>query len=239
MKKVVILLVVITWSCSNDLEVENTLASFISDKETVLDNVIACAASNEDNELVSIFLYPRPEATNIRFYENNEADADKNNFEDYDLMEAPLLDVFNGFLKKFEVAINNEKWVVVTFEEDGKVHISNPIRIKVKSKPTEYISSNVAIDVSSNMPIFSWEDGIYDDTRIYFQVVTDNQNNFISGTYTFERSFQFYKLENVVLNITPGIPVGLLPQTAYSFSLLAVSEDNWVNLFSVKEFSPE
>jgi hypothetical protein len=217
---------------------ENTLASVILDKEIVLDNVIACAASNEDNELVSIFLYPRPGATNIKFYENNKANADKNNFEDYDIAEAPLLDVFNGFLKKFEVAIDNEKWVLVSFEEEGKVHISNPIRIKVKSKPTEYISSNVAVDVAGVMPVFSWKDGIYDDTKIYFQVLADNQNNLISGTYTFEKLFKFYNLENVVLNITPGTPVGLKPQTNYSFSLLAVSEDNWVNLFSVKEFSP-
>lgn len=239
MKKALFFLVIITLGCSNDLEVEQTLATFISGKEIILDNVIACAASYEDNDLVSVFLYPRPGATNIQYYENNEDGADKNNFENYTLVEAPISDVFNGYLKKFEVAITNEKWVVVSFEEEGKVHISNPIRIKNKSRPTEYISSNVVIDASSTMPLFSWEDGIYDDTRIYFQVVADNRNDLISGTYTFERLFQFYDLENVVLNITPGTPDSLISQEEYSFSLLAVSEDNWVNLFSVKDFSPE
>ncbi|MFS4454766.1 hypothetical protein [Maribacter sp. 2304DJ31-5] len=239
MKKVLVFAGMILFGCSNDLEERNTLASFVFGKEVVLDNVIACAASNENDNLVSVFLYPREGATNIRYYEANNGNSDKNDFDGYSLVEAPLLDVFNGFLKKFEVAITTEKWVIVSFEEDGKVHVSNPIRIKDQSKPTEYLSTNVAITSNTTTPVFRWEDGLYDDTKIYFQVVTDADNNLISGTYTFDRTFQFYELDNVVLNITPGIPSGLNSNERYGFTLLAVSEDNWVNLFSALDFSPD
>ena len=168
--------------CSNDLEQDGSLSNFIIGKELVLDNVIACAASNANDKLVSVFLYPRDGATNIQYFEANNDNIDKDDFDEYTLIEVPLLNVFNGFLKKFEVAIDEEKWVIVSFEEEGKVHLSNPIRIKNRTKPTEYSSENINIDVTTNMPVFEWEDGIYDDTKIYFQVITDVQNNFISGT---------------------------------------------------------
>lgn len=225
-------------SCSEDLVEENSLASYLQNREVVLDNVIACAASNETDDLVSVFLYPRPGASNIQYFEATSDRIDKNNFESYTPLVAPLSDVFNGYLKKFDVAINEEKWVIVSFEEDGAVHVSNPIRIKNKTKPTEYSTTNITVEQNSSNPLIMWEDGSYDDTRIYFQVVTDADNNLISGTYTLDRFFRFYVLDNVVLNITPGAPPALQSNTPYGVTLLAVSEDNWVNLFAVTGFAP-
>lgn len=228
-------------SCSTDqvnneeLTLDNTLAS----KEVVLDNVIACAALNENNDLISVFLFPRPGVTNIQYFETENSTVDKNDFTNYTSLDFPLIDVFNGFLKKFEVASSEEKWVIVSFDEEGKTHLSNPIRLKQKTKPTEYLPQNVSVDASSNMPVFSWIDGRFDDTKIYFEVLTDNDNDFLSGTYTFEKTFQYYKLNNVVLNITKGTPPTLMQNETYNFSMLAVSEDNWVNLFTEVEFSLE
>ncbi|WP_099574585.1 hypothetical protein [Maribacter sp. 4U21] len=126
----------------------------------------------------------------------------------------------------------------MSFEEDGKIHLSNPIRIKNKRKPTEYIATNVSVESNTINPLISWEDGLYDDTKIYFQVITDANNNLISGTYTFDRFFRFYELDNVVLNITPRTPDSLQPCLTYGITLLAISEDNWVNLFSTRNFTP-
>lgn len=235
----VYVLLLVLCNCSSDKEEQlNTLASAIEGKQVVLDNVIACAASSKEAGLVDVFLYPRTSVSNIQFYETVNAEVDKNDFSEYSLGNAPLIDVFNGYLLKFEAAFLEEKWVVVSFEEEGKIHISNPIRLKQKTKPTEYIDSNVAIDkTEALMPKFSWVDGVYDDTKIYFEVVSDAQDEFISGTYTFEKEFQYYKLDNVVLNITNGEPPVLVSGSSYNFSLLAVSEDNWVNLFSAVPFS--
>ncbi|QLG45779.1 hypothetical protein [Costertonia aggregata] len=220
----------------NDISVSE---SSLANKEVVLDNVIACAASNENDDLVSVFLYPRPGATNIRYYETTDTRLDKNDFDNYTLVDFPLVDVFNGYLKKFEVPANKEKWAIVSFDEAGLTHVSNPIRLKQETKPTEYLPQNVSINASSNMPIFSWTDGTYDDTVIYFQVVSDQLGNLISGTYTIEKNFQFYKLDNVVLNITKSTPENLNRNQPYKFTMLAVSEDNWVNLFTEVDFTIE
>jgi len=238
MKKYVLFIVALTLSCSKDELQETSLASYLANREVVLEGVIACAASNQNDNLVSVFLYPRPGVTSIRYFAAPPGAMDKNNFDGYEPIAAPLLDVFNGFMKKFEVAIEEEKWVIVSFEEDNRVYLSNPIRIKNQTKPTEYLSSNVVIEQNTINPLIVWEDGTYDDTRIYFQVVSDVDENFISGTYTFDRSFTYYDLDNVVLNITPGTPPDLQFSTTYGFTLLAVSADNWVNLFSVKSFTP-
>ncbi|TMM59458.1 hypothetical protein FEE95_08540 [Maribacter algarum] len=228
-------------SCSTDAEniLAPTLDSSIASKEVVVDNVIACAASNADDDLISVFFYPRPSTTNFKYYETEDVSVDKNDFENYIPVEFPIRDVFNGFLKKFEVSTINEKWVIVAFDEGGKTHLSNPIRLKQNTKPTEYLSQNVSVEASTNMPDFSWQDGSYSDTKIYFHVVSDATNKLLSGTYTFERNFQYYNLDNVVLNVTRGTPPTLKSGSSYNFTLLGVSEDNWVNLFSEIPFQVE
>lgn len=238
MTRFVLILFLILIGCSTDGEnVLGSLENTLKGKEIVRDNVIACAASNENDGLVSIYLYPRDGASNLRYFETETAEVDKNDFSNYIEYTVPLLNVFNGYLKRFEVGASQEKWVIVTFDELDKTHLSNPIRLKQNTKPTEYLPQNVLVDDSSNMPNFSWEDGRYDDTKIYFQVVSDAQNNLLSGTYTSEKMFQYYQLDNVVLNITKIAPPTLKNDTSYNFTLLAVSEDNWVNLFSEISFN--
>jgi hypothetical protein len=233
------LIVLLGICCSTDKEqdLSITLDDSLSGKQIERDNVIACAASNENDNLISVYFYPRNGVTNIRYYETENSKVDKNDFENYYPVEAPQVDVFNGYLKKFEVSVSEEKWVIVSFDESGKTHLSNPIRLKQDTKPTEYLSQNVSVDgTDKKMPIFSWKDGKYADTKIYFQVVSDAQNQLLSGTYTFEKVFQYYNIENVVLNITKGTPETLKEETSYGFTLMAVSEDNWVNLFSKIDF---
>lgn len=223
----------IVLSCSTDaIENEESQENGLTNRELIIDNVIACAANNENDDLISVFFFPRPGTTNFQYFETENETVDKNDFSNYTAFDFPIVDVFNGFLKKFEISSTNEKWVIVAFDEDGVTNISNPIRLKQLTKPTEYITENVAVDASSTMPIFSWEDGLFDDNAIYFHVLTELSNDFISGTYTFEKNFQFYNLDNVVLNITPELPRDLDSGETYNFSLLGVSEDNWVNLFS-------
>ncbi|MGI9551707.1 MAG: hypothetical protein ACR2MT_10935, partial [Aurantibacter sp.] len=121
-----------------------------------------------------------------------------------------------------------------------KVHLCNPIRIKKDSKPTEYLPDSVAVtNINTIMPRFEWSDGTHDDSVIYFQVVSDNQDDLLSGTYTNDRNFRYYDTTNVVLNITRELPPQLDPNGAYKFTLMGVSEDNWVNLFVELPFNLE
>lgn len=210
-----------------------TLAAMVDSREVEVDNVIACAGSNEDPGLVSIYLYPREGVRNIKYFGTETADVDKNDYRNYTEMTGSLLDVFNGYLLRYEVAVPQEKWIIVSFEEEGVINLSNPIRLKQLTKPTEHLPENISVDKGDLfMPRFTWTDGIFEDSKIYFHVVSDASDNLLSGTYTFEKTFQFYNLDNVVLNITEETPPSLVLENEYHFTLLAVSEDNWVNLFA-------
>lgn len=236
---VVLLGTMISCSTDNDnvpLETATTLEASLENREFIIDNVIACAGSNEDPSITSVYVYPREGVTNINYYQTNSLDFDKNDYSAYTIGEGDLIDVFNGFLLKYEIAPIEEQWVIVTFEENGVVNISNPIRIKHLTKPTEYLPENVTLAANTIMPIFEWQDGSFDDTVIYFQAVLTANNDLLSGTYTFDKTFQFYNLDNVVLNITEEEPPSLEEGLNYGFTLLAVSEDNWVNLFSEISF---
>lgn len=107
--------------CSIDqLDGEGTLDAFTDDIEVVTDNVIACAASNESDDLVSVFLYPRDGATNIQYFETETTEVDKNDLKEYRPKSLPLKDVFNGYLKKYEVSLATDRWVIIAFDEGGK-----------------------------------------------------------------------------------------------------------------------
>ncbi|MFS4417561.1 hypothetical protein [Maribacter sp. 2307ULW6-5] len=239
-KKITFLLAVgLVMSCHNEeFPQDDSLAGYLANAEVQMGNVIACAASNQNNGLVSVFLYPRPGATNIRYFEARDGAVARDNFSAYEAVEAPLLDVFNGFLKKFEVSLTNEKWVLVSFEEAGRVHLSNPIKIKNATRPTEYATNKVQVEANTLAPLITWEEGRYDDTVIYFQVVADANGSLISGTYTTDTFFRFYDLDNVVLNITPSAAPQLQDGQVYGVTLMGVSEDNWVNLFATQGFVP-
>lgn len=234
MRHLIILLVLVVCSCSVDKEVFNgTLQAVVEDEEVVLNNVIACAASNKSDDRTSVFLYPRERATNIRYFETRTPESDKNDFSEYDEFDVSPQDIFNGYLKRIETRVDEGVWVIVSFEEDEKVHLCNPIRIKKDSKPTEYLPDSVSVEnIDTVMPRFTWSDGTYDDTAIYFQVVSDNKNDLLSGTYTYEKTFQYYDTVNVVLNVTRDAPPELDLNGTYDFTLMGVSEDNWVNLFA-------
>ncbi|ADY28643.1 hypothetical protein [Cellulophaga lytica] len=232
-------LILITCGCSKDkLTNLSTLQAVLDEETVVIDNVIACAASADKAHTVNVFFYPREGATNFRYFETESINVDKNNFESYTEKTPEILDVFNGKIKRFLVNPIQEKWVIVSFVEDGKMHICNPIYLKHISKPTEKINTLTIDNSTSTMPIFSWKDGMYTDSAIYFQVVTDNENNFLSGTYTYDKMFRYYKLDNVVLNITTKQPPTLNKSLTYGFTLMAVSQDNWVNLLTETSFSP-
>lgn len=230
-------------SCDTNVE-ENmqsndSLASLVAVHTIEMDNVIACASGlkNEKNTIIA-YVYPRAGATDIRYYETLSIHEDKNDYQKYRLVDIEPIDFFNGYLKKFTHTITEEKWVIITFFEDEKLHLSNPIRLKHQTKPTEF-TDEVTIDVTvERMPIFTWQDGILAENKIYFEVISDTSDALLSGTYTFEKRFQYYKLDNVVLNITQEIPPQLNLMDSYNFTLMGVSEDNWVNLFIEKSFEP-
>jgi hypothetical protein len=236
------------FSCNEELALdESVLEDYIALNSSLeLDDLVACAAGREEGFLGSavkptdVFFYPISGATDFRYYEA-ESVADSLDFSKYirkDLDSEPL---FNGYLWKFNnIPFSGERMGVVTYTTPGKMHICTPIRMKTNLKPTEVNPSLLTINNTSVNPSFSWEDGMIDENVIYFHIVSDANNNLISGTYTIEKNFTFYNLRNVVFNITdPNSNPQLEPNQDYTFTLMGVSEDNWVNLFFEKSFRTE
>ncbi len=225
----IVCFMVLSCTDSNDMQLA-TLQTYLQTTNYTTGSVIACAASDQNTNSILVFYYPEVGATNIRFYQTDGVDIDPNNFSNYQQVFIESEPFFNGYLEKFTQKVVFEKWIVVTFQLEEEVKVSNPIRSKQISKPTVW-SEDVDINQSeSGMPKFTWADNLVGDNAIYFQVISDAQKNLLSGTYTFENQFQYYNTSNVVLNITRQAPPVLILDDNYNFTLMDVSEDNWVNL---------
>jgi len=227
---------------------QDNLAEYITENEAfplVKDSLIACALGGQSTFLedeqypLSILFYPEGKPKNFRYFESSSANIDPNDYSNYQLQNLPEQPIFNGYLHSFQrEAINENLWGVVTYEKDGKLYISNPIHLKYPETRTEFNPELLTIDQSETLkPRFTWEDGKQQENVIYFHVILDEKGDLVSGTYTFDRTFQFYNLSNVVLNIRDtNPPPSLKPNSKYTFVLMGVSVDNWVNLVIAKMF---
>ncbi len=240
-KYVLILLVVIACN-QDDVDADDTsvqiqtLADLVAQNNVQIDNVIACASGSENENETIAYVYPRPGSSDLRYFETTDATVDKNDYQQYVPVDLEAEDLFNGFLKTFTNQTQEEKWVIISFREDGDLHISNPIRLKHQTQNTLFTDA-IEIDESQEaMPLFNWENSTNPEDAIYFQVVSDMTNELLSGTYTFENHFRYYDLDNVVLNITQETPPDLIIDDMYGFLLMGVSEDNWVNVLGQRTF---
>lgn len=231
-------------SCKKEYETDN-LAEYLSENSDLeRADLIACAAGTSvgldgmGQFPTTVFFYPVLGATDYRYFEaTNLADSlDFTRYTQKFMTDDPVL---NGYLWKFNnTSFINERMGVVTYKANGKLHVCTPIRIKTNPKPTEVNPELLTITENGVNPIFEWDDGLINENVIYFQVVSDLEGNLISGTYTYEKDFTFYDLSNVVLNIRDIEPAPtLLPNRIYRITMMAVSEDNWVNLLCEREFS--
>lgn len=232
-------------SCAedNDITVPRNLQDYIDiTSNNDFGEVIACAANAAGNtSLTYVFYYPEIGASDIRYYEADSLNVDPNNFANYRRQNVPIEDVFGGKLQRFSRTGATESWGLVTYIKEGKLHKSNPIRLKNQTKPTGW-TDQVSITYPTTLtPKFTWSDFGITDNVIYFQVVSQvEEDEFLSGTYTEEKTFQYFDPSNVVLNINiPEAPEDLVADTEYQFTMMAVSEDNWVNTVIVETFIPK
>jgi len=232
-------LIVLLLGCQSDdiAETEsNILSEVIANNTFEVGAVIACAASDQNNpNQVNVYFYPEPNASNYRLYETSSVTVDPNDFSNYTRVAIESTDFFNGFLRQYTRLLDVEKWIIVTFRQDGELKLSNPIRSKQLSKPSVFNQDITINQDTVLMPLFSWQTNPVGDNAIYFQIVSDISNNVFSATYTLDGNFQYYNTSNVVLNVTEGIPPSLVSGETYHFTLMDVSEDNWVNVITLNK----
>ncbi len=226
----------------------DSLAAYIqsSGLQIQRDSLIACAISTKSSGdpqfPIEVIYYPLDEISDIRYYESRTG---LNDVGDFSLLTRRTLQsepMFNGYLQKFLHPGNESKVLgVVTYKRNNKLFISDGIHVQTTANPTNYNDDLLTINQTTPLsPFFSWQGDQNGDNIIYFQVVADESNNLISGTYTIEKEFQFYNLDNVVLNIRDIEPIpSLLPGNNYTFWLFGVNAENWVNLIAEKSFKAE
>ena len=239
-------IVLILLSCNDEVLLDERILSDYLELNNSLElgDIVACAGGNENGLLglaskpTDIIFYPIEDATDFRYFESEDV-VNINDFSKYIEKNLTNESVFNGYLWKFNnEPFSGEKMGIVSYRTPGKIHICTPIRQKTNIKPTEVNPDLVEINENGVTPSFSWTDGVIDENAVYFHVISDIENNFISGTYTFEKTFTFYDLSNVIFNITDTTSTpSLKPDEDYRFTLMGVSADNWINLFVEKEFS--
>lgn len=224
-----------------------SLQQYISENETLIpfNELIACAAGGQSDFLddpsapLNMFFYPLPNATNFKYYETQNASDDPADLSLFFEKKIESLPVFNGFLRRYPLPPpSKDVWGRVSFIANDTLWYCKPVRYKTLEKPSQYAPELCEVNLSEPLkPTFTWQNGTADDNIIYFQIISDENGNALSGTYTTERSFQFYELENVVLNVTPSNTTPTLETgKSYDFTLMGVSSDNWVNLIMDKSF---
>ena len=230
------LLAMLFISCKGDDDTvvlsENVLSEYLTFyANRDLDEVIACAASNETNiEDVNVYFYPIIGSSDVRYYETKNSTVDPNDFSNYTLKNISDTPILGGKLAQFHRIGDDEAWGIVTFLSEGKVHKSNPIRLKQIAVPTEYVSNGFVDVTEPKAPKFSWSKSNANDDVIYFQALVESTGGFVSGTYTTDLCFQYYDTSNVVLDINISTPMDIDVTKEYVMNVMAVSEDNWVNL---------
>lgn len=245
-----LVVMLLTCSCKKDSAPVTVkycgLEKYLQDNKCFLQSseLIACASSQPITEVdynqypISVFFYPIAGAYEFKYFETNDINTDILDYSKFIEKQLPSEPVFNGYLWRFKNStIAQDVWGIVTYKVGSTIHICRAIRIKHYTKPTQFAPELITITDSLTYPKFMWNDGIVAENVIYFQVVSDTLNNLISGTYTYDKYFKFYNLSNVVLNIHNVIPIPQLsPATKYNFTLMGVSQDNWVNLVGIKSF---
>ncbi|TXD54037.1 MULTISPECIES: hypothetical protein [unclassified Polaribacter] len=235
-----VLIFCVSCSVDNDEIIPRDLQEYIAaNSDSELNDVIAYAANADANlALTYIFYYPVDGATEIKYFETENATVDENNFANYTRKILAETAIFGGKLKRFSRSGAGESWCIVTYLTGGKLNRSAPIRLKNATNPTNW-KNEVAIEYTTPLePKFTWSDFGITDNDIYFQVLTDEENDFISGIYTRNNFFQYYDISDTDqdLVINTKNPPSLILDATYNFTLMALSKDNWVNLMIQKSF---
>jgi hypothetical protein len=208
--------------------------------EKTIEKATAFAASSSDSESLTYIYYDHLiGASAMRYYETDNLDVDENDFSQYRRKNLTDAAVYGGELRRYSRTDDEESWCIITFVVDDKLHKSAPIKIKNVTRPTEWVT-DITIDFPETLkPKFTWTDGTYLENIQYLQIITDNESDFLSGTFTEEKTFQYYVDTNVIAKINLETPEDLIFDDEYNIIVMGLSADNWVNLVIQESFIVE
>lgn len=225
----------------------DSLASYVNANPDWVpyNQLVACAAGGQEGFLddpsapVSMFFYPKLFSTNFKYYETEGETVDTGNLSLYIEKEVSLEPLFNGFMARFPLARpDSDRWARVSFVSNDTLWYCKPVRLKINEDPTVFAPNLVDVSIRDDFqPDFTWQRADDPNTIIYFQIVVDERGDAVSATYTEDKMFSFYELDNVVFNVTrPGPVLPLQRDQQYSFILMGISDINWVETISQQVF---
>lgn len=238
----VILILLVLGACKKKPE-QSELEQFISENQgRSEDFLIACAAGNMEEFMgsterpISIFYYNVDGASTATLYVKSE-EGRKDELCYYSKADEVPETLFNGRMGRFAVSKDfTDKWVIVTYTTGSTYHVSDPILLRADTHPTVDISNKILIAGDPLQPDINWHAEGVRGNVIYFSLISNAANDFVSGVYTEEKEWSFYDLSNVVLNVTPTIDPTLDSQDSYVYTNMGVGEDNWVRTFGTLPF---
>ena len=221
--------------------IPRNLDEYLEVNETKTIEVATAFAASASENLSYIYYYPLLGTSDMRYYETESASVDENDFSNYRRKNLSDEPVFGGKLRRYSRTNSEGVWSIVTFVIGDILYKSNPIKIKIDEKPTEWFTDeNVNIDTKERLkPTFTWVDGSNTENESYFQVFTDNTGDFLSGTFTVNKTFQYYNVSNTTSNINTEIPPELIFDAEYKLTVMGLSSDNWANLMIEQSFIAE
>ncbi|QVY67377.1 hypothetical protein [Polaribacter sp. Q13] len=232
------------FSCTedNDITVPRNLQEYIEAASNTDSGDFFAYAASASGSTSTTYIYTAPEtgATDIRYYEADIPEVGQPDLSNYRRQNLTAKDVFEGELKRFTRSDSEEKWCLVTYMLDGELHKSNPIRLKNVTNPTSW-TDEVSIEFPTTLnPKFTWSDFGVDDNTIYFESISEvDDDTFVSGTYTLDKTFQYFDTSNVESSLnTSKTPDDLVEDTEYLFTMMAISDDYWVNTVILETFVP-
>lgn len=229
-------------SCNKKPE-QSELEAFIAENQgRSEDFLIACAAGNMDSFMgsserpISVFYYNVNDASSAMLYVKSE-EGGKDDYCHYSRAEEVPESMFNGRMGRFAISnAYNGKWVIVVYHTGETYNVSDPIFLRADTHPTIDITSKIVAQGTSTQPEFNWLSDFVKGNIIYFSLISDSNDTFVSGVYTTEKYWNFYDLSNVVLNVTPTMNPTLSSQESYTYTNMGVGEDNWVRTFGSLPF---
>jgi len=199
------------------------------------------ASASASSSLSYIYYFPLIGASDMRYYETESTSVDENDFSKYRRKNISDEAVFGGKLRRYSRTDTKESWSIVTYVIGDVLYKSNPIKIKIDERPTEWFTDkNVTIDTTERLkPKFTWTEGVNNENVNYFQLFTDSKSDFLSGTFTVDKMFQYYNVSNTTSNINTETPPELIFDAEYKLTVMGLSADNWVNLMIQESFIAE
>lgn len=192
---------------------------------------------SKSNSLNDVFVYFHPieNARDFRYYETDSLNVDKIDFKNYRRKFLNTSTDFGAQLRRFSKENREEVWSIITYEVDGIIYTSAPIKIEVDNNTTQFQTEITTTQTQSLLPLFSWSS--FNTLNEKYLTIISQNNNFISGFFVNKEMYQYKSDSGVIgtINSSTILPDLMLDAT-YNISVFGINDNNWSNLSITDSF---